>query len=631
MTHAIILAAGRGIRLYPYTKDTPKCLLPIRGKTLIERLVIQLRKSGISETTVVVGYQEDKVKSALKSMQDAGISFVRNEEYAATNTLYSLLKAEGSTRGDAFILIDGDIVCEDGVLSGLVGSEHTDALLVDMRHGTGKEEVKVKTNDVMRVMRLGKDIGPADCEFTGISKLSSEGAKILFNRSRSLTETERRSLYYDDLMDRCSGLLEIFAVPVGHHRWVEIDYVVDYLDALESFSGYKKEMQALTGRKRLPVLLTPGPVMLSEKTRMALLHPDICHREQEFSEVLTRIRYNLLSLYGTSNNHRYSCVILTGSGSAANECVLSSTSPMVKKVLVVSNGEFGERLANIADKYTEKDHLRYRWGQAVRAADVERRLASDADLGMVCMVHHETSTGMLNPISQVGAIAKRQGRLFFVDAISSLGAETVDVERNGITFCTSAPNKAIGAPPGLSFVCGERSVLERLGDFPSPTSYLDLSRHYQYEEHLMQTPHTPAVHLFFALDAALSEALRDGLEERARRYGRLAKMLRDGLKELGLSSFIPEALMSRVLTTVNLPTGIDPETLHDRLRERGYIVYLGKGELKQKAFQVANMGAISEREVAGFLRALGSTLRELMLEVSPRRKADERDSERQRP
>jgi 2-aminoethylphosphonate-pyruvate transaminase len=136
-------------------------------------------------------------------------------------------------------------------------------------------------------------------------------------------------------------------------------------------------------------------------------------------------------------------------------------------------------------------------------------------------------------------------------------------------------------------------------------------KHYQYEEQQMQTPHTPALHLFFALDSALSDVLRDGLDERARKYEKLATMLRVGLKELGLSFFIPEEFMSTVLTTVNLPTGINPNTLHDRLRERGYIIYLGKGELKQKAFQVANMGAISEREIAGFLRALRNLLLEL--------------------
>jgi 2-aminoethylphosphonate-pyruvate transaminase len=351
--------------------------------------------------------------------------------------------------------------------------------------------------------------------------------------------------------------------------------------------------------------------MLSEKTRMALLHPDICHREQEFSEILTRIRYNLLSLYGASNNHRYTSIVLTGSGSAANETVLSSVSPMVKKALIVSNGEFGERLVGISCKYMEKNHLRYDWGQPIRPADIEKRIADDRSIRMVCMVHHETSTGMLNPISQVGEVTKKHGRLFFVDAISSLGAETVGVERNSITFCTSAANKAIGAPPGLSFVCCERSVLEQMKDLPSPTSYLDMFKHYQYEEQLMQTPHTPALHLFFALDAALSDVVRDGLEERARRYEKLAKTLRSSLKELGLSFFIREALMSTVLTTVNLPTGIDPNTLHDRLRERGYVVYLGKGELKQRVFQVANMGAISEREIAGFLR----TLRNILLEL----------------
>lgn len=605
--HAIILAAGRGRRIYPLTKNIPKCLLTIRGKTIIERQIGQLISCGIKKIIVVVGYREDKVRSMLKSRFKVDISFVRNPYHGSTNTLYSLLLAKEEIGDDPYILLDGDLICEKGAFLKLVTSDYADALLVDTQHGKGREEVKVTIGKDLCVRRIGKNISllKAGGECVGASKLSAEGATVLFDEMEKLSETDKRTSFYDDVMDKCTDRIDMRIVPIAPYRWVEVDYLADYLEALKIFSGYKREFNTLTNRKRFPILLSPGPVMISENTRRALLHPDICHREEEFSEILTKIRYNLLRLYGVSNSHKHSCVIFTGSGSAANEAVLCSIAPRIRKILLVTNGEFGERLAGIADKHMmKKVLLGYEWGTPIQAEDVEETLIENPDIDLVCMVHHETSTSMLNPIRSIGEITFRYQKLLFVDAISSLGAEPVEVERNHISFCSAAPNKAIGAPPGLSFVCGERMEFEKLRNIPPRVSYLDLFKHYQSEEELLQTPNTPAVHLFFALDAALNEVLSQDLEERKNKYQQLAHLLRTGMKELGLSFFIPEELMSNVLTTVILPSGIDPQLFHDDLREQGYVIYPGKGNLKDKVFQVANMGAITEKDVTGFLHSL---------------------------
>jgi 2-aminoethylphosphonate-pyruvate transaminase len=485
--------------------------------------------------------------------------------------------------------------------------------LVDTEHGKGREEVKVTVGENLHVERLSKNINPqnANGEFIGASKISAEGAAVLFDAMEKLDEIEKKTCYYDDVMDKCTNRIGLQIVPVAPYKWVEIDFLVDYLEALKIFSGTRKEFNALADKKRFPVLMSPGPVMISENTRKALLHPDICHREEEFSEILTRIRFNLLRLYGVSNDLTHSCVVLTGSGSAANEAVLNSLAPKVKKTLIVANGEFGERLVGIADRHMmKKVVLKYDWGHRIRPDDVEKTLTENPDVDLVCVVHHETSTSMLNPIGSIGEITFKFRKLFFVDAISSLGAEPVEVERNHISFCSSTPNKAIAAPPGLSFICGERREFEELRNIPARVSYLDLFKHYQYEEELFQTPNTPAVHLFFALDVALNELLSEDLEKRINRYRKLACLLRTGMKKLGLSFYISEELMPNVLTTVNLPEGIDPQLFHDDLRERGYIIYPGKGKLKNKVFQVANMGAITEEDINGFLHSLKIVLRE---------------------
>jgi len=224
------------------------------------------------------------------------------------------------------------------------------------------------------------------------------------------------------------------------------------------------------------------------------------------------------------------------------------------------------------------------------------------------MVHHETSTGMLNPLQQIAALTKRYRKELFVDAVSSIGALPVDVEENEITFCTGSANKAIASVPGLSFVCGKRSAFDGLKLGRSRSMYLDLYKHFVYNDQQYQTPNTPAVNLFFALEAALDEILDRGIPQTFENYRNLAAQLRAGLKDLGFRFFISEEHMSPVLTTVDLPPGFGAEEFHDRLKQLGYITYAGKGILKDRVFQVANIGALGPKQAKSFLRALARVI-----------------------
>jgi 2-aminoethylphosphonate-pyruvate transaminase len=219
-------------------------------------------------------------------------------------------------------------------------------------------------------------------------------------------------------------------------------------------------------------------------------------------------------------------------------------------------------------------------------------------------VHHETSTGLLNPLAGLADLAHRHGLETYVDAVSSLGGVPVDVEDNGLTFCTSSANKAVGSVPGLAFVCGRRDAFEALAAVRAHSPYLDLYRHFSYNDRQHQTPNTPAVTLYFALEAALDELLDEGLPARFAHVGLLAQRLRAGFARLGLRPILPEAQMSPLLTTLELPAGFSSAEFLDRLKRAGYIVYAGKGILKDRAFQVANIGALTMRHVEGFLVAL---------------------------
>jgi 2-aminoethylphosphonate-pyruvate transaminase len=391
---------------------------------------------------------------------------------------------------------------------------------------------------------------------------------------------------------------------VAGRAWVEIDFLADYVEALRQFGdGERADAVAQLPSIRPQLLFCPGPVLVSDRVKAAFAVPEIGHREVEFSEMLNRVRRKLGKVFGIRNFHRYTTVVLNGGGSAANEALLGSAA-VGRRLLVLTNGEFGERLVHISQHLgIDVEAFTARWGQPFELGAVEATIARGR-FDALAWVHHETSTGLLNPLAELADLAHRQGLETYVDAVSSLGGVPVDVEDNGLTFCTSSANKAVGSVPGLAFVCGRRDAFEALAAVRAHSPYLDLYRHFSYNDRQYQTPNTPAVTLYFALEAALDELLDEGLPTRFARVRLLAQRLRAGFARLGLRPILPEAQMSPLLTTLELPAGFSSAEFLDRLKRAGYIVYAGKGILKDRAFQVANIGALTMRHIEGFLVAL---------------------------
>ena len=460
---------------------------------------------------------------------------------------------------------------------------------------------------------FGKQLEPrrADAESIGLYRFSASGARLFLHQVEGLLSGGRRTDFYEEGLHLCLSELDLRAVDIAGSRWSEIDFITDYAQAIELFAQ-QFDGSFLGQEVARASLLTPGPVMVSSRVKRALVHTDIGHREVEFSEILNRVRWKLLRLFGV-DKHKYATVIITGSGTAANECVLSSVLHKQEKILLLSNGAFGERLVEIVARH-HRDHrvLRFGWANPFDPDVIDQALADDPAITWVGMVHHETSTGMINPPEAVGSLARRHSARLFVDAISSLAGQELDIMRADVAFCTASVNKAISSVPGLSFVCGKREEFERLDGIEPRTMYLDLWRHYYYEDILRQTPNTPGVSLFFALEAALDEILEEGLGNRIDRYSRLMDIIRDGMTEMGLEFLVPPERSARMLTTVLLPDGIGYPVLHDQLKEQGFLVYGGKGELEGRVFQVATMGeALTEDDARDFLAALKEVLASL--------------------
>ncbi len=372
------------------------------------------------------------------------------------------------------------------------------------------------------------------------------------------------------------------------------------------------QVSALLDAKRHAhyVLLNPGPVNTTATVKSALVHHDVCHRDSTFSELMVSLTGKLRRIFRGTPHH--TVVALTGSGTAAMESALVSTVPPDKKVLIIDNGAFGERLVEVA-RVHDMDvlHLKYQWGETVSLADVEHAFMTHPDIAVVTMIHHETSVGLLNPVREVGALCRRFDALLIVDAVSSLGAEDLDVVRDNIDICYGSANKCLHAVSGASFMCVSPRVWKRIENLQPRSYYLDLRRYRRYMDELAQTPFTPAVSVYFALDAACSEFLADGHAARFAMYKQRNQQLREGLLAYGMTSFTDTGSESSSIVTCRLPAGIAYEDLYDAVKERGIIVYGCKGILGERYLQIANMGDLSEATIAQFLAVLGEEIARL--------------------
>ncbi len=356
------------------------------------------------------------------------------------------------------------------------------------------------------------------------------------------------------------------------------------------------------------ILLNPGPVNVSERVRKALLRPDICHREPEFAELLQRIRQKLLTAFVPGAEADYTAIILSGSGTAAVEAAVLSAIPVGKRALVINNGVYGERLSSILGVHRlGVSELKYDWRTRPDPEQLRLALRQHPEVHAVAMVHHETTTGLINPVREIADVVDSQNRVFILDSVSGLGGEPVDIAGPHVYMVAGTAGKCIQGFPGVSFVLVRRGFMERMKGYPKRSWYLHLPHYYEDEERGC-IPFTPAVQLCYALEEALDELLEEGVANRIQRYQKAATFIRRGLAALGLKPLLPPELQSNTITAYHLPPGLTYECLHDRLKEQGYVIYAGQGQLESKIFRVANMGVLTLEVLEGFLAAFKQVL-----------------------
>jgi 2-aminoethylphosphonate-pyruvate transaminase len=345
------------------------------------------------------------------------------------------------------------------------------------------------------------------------------------------------------------------------------------------------------------LLLNPGPVTLTERVRRSLLQPDLCHRESEFFDLQDEARARLLATHDLDPKE-WTAVLMTASGTAAVESMIAALVPRTGRVLVIENGVYGERIAQICARYAiPHDRLVGSWLEAPDLAGIAARLdgaAPAARYSHVAVVHHETTTGRLNDLESLAQVCRASGVRMLVDGVSSFGAERIDFQEPALSAVAATANKCLHGAPGASFVVVRRDALTAAA---CRTYYLDLARLAQLQDQ-RNTPFTPAVHVYYALVEALREyAEQGGRPARYDRYATFSERVRAGLAGLGIEAMLPPRESSVVLRAYRLPDGLGYVSVHDSLKAQGFVIYAGQGALSDTVFRISTMGNLASADV----------------------------------
>ena len=367
------------------------------------------------------------------------------------------------------------------------------------------------------------------------------------------------------------------------------------------------------GQEDMPFLLTPGPLTTSRGVKMALL-ADWGSRDIEFRKMVKEIRQELLRIAGCDGT--YECVIMQGSGTFAIEAALGALTPNKgsrKKTLVVANGAYGERAVKILN------HIE-RPNERISKTDVTQlvpehftaRLDEDKTISHVWLIHCETTSGIVNPLSELAQAVKSRGRIFMVDAMSSFGALDVNMVRDGIDVLVSSSNKCVEGIPGFSYVLVKRELLEA-SQGQSHSVVLDLYEQWKGLEANGQFRFTPPTHALVAFRQALRELDEEGgTPARLKRYQRNAEVLLQGMDAIGIKPLLSANESGPIIQTFLTPRDLNFkfEDFYEMLRVRGFAIYPGK--LTQRdSFRVGTIGHLDEKVMARAVAAIRHVLREM--------------------
>ena len=361
-------------------------------------------------------------------------------------------------------------------------------------------------------------------------------------------------------------------------------------------------------------LFTPGPLTTSASVKEAMLR-DLGSRDGEFIGVVRNIRERLLELAGVSQAEGWEAVLMQGSGTFAIESVISSITPPEGKWLVIINGAYGERILKIIERHGfAAEAIGCSENELPDVAAIEAALEK-GDFTHVAVVHCETISGIMNPIAEIGAVARAAGCIYFVDSMSAFGGVEFDIAASEIDFLVSSANKCVQGVPGFGFALCRRAALEATERF-SRTLSLNLLAQWRGLEGNGQFRFTPPTHTLLAFAQALDELEAEGgIPARAARYRKNHEACIKGMRAMDFIEYVPTELQGHIITSFLYPTAdFDFDDFYNRLNDKGFVIYPGK-VTKADCFRIGHIGHLFPADTEALLAAIRSVVAKMNLSL----------------
>lgn len=364
------------------------------------------------------------------------------------------------------------------------------------------------------------------------------------------------------------------------------------------------------------ILLNPGPATTTDTVKMAQVVPDICPREKEFGSMMKQMREDLVRIVH-GDLDKYTAVLFCGSGTINIDVCINSLLPADKKVLIINNGAYSTRAAEVCEYYNLPFiDLKFPVDELPDLNKIEQVLKENPQIALVHTTHNETGTGILNPIREIGALVHKYGAVFTVDTTSTYAMRPIDIEKDNIDFCMASAQKGLMAMTGLSFVVGNRQIIEQSAAYPKRSYYCNLYLQYHFFEATGEMHFTPPVQTIYATRQALDEYFAEGEAAKWQRHLSVFEAIHTGLEKLGFQDLIQRELQAGLVVSVRYPDDAnwDFEKVHDYCYERGFTIYPGKVS-GQNTFRLCALGAITAKDIEDFFVVLEEALRKYQIQI----------------
>lgn len=352
------------------------------------------------------------------------------------------------------------------------------------------------------------------------------------------------------------------------------------------------------------LLLTPGPLSTSKGVRSAMLQ-DWCTWDDDYNvEIVQNIRGRLVKI-ATKDLGKYTAVLMQGSGSFAVEACLGTAVPCDGKLLIITNGAYGQRMVQIAERLKiAYIKLEYEETKTPSLWEIKQLLKREGHVTHVAFVHCETTTGILNPLEEMALLVKQHDKVLIVDAMSSFGGIPLDISQWEIDYLISSANKCLQGVPGFAFVIARKEPLLKCKGH-ARSLVLDLFEQWEQMDPSGKWRYTSPTHVVRAFYQALTELEEEGgVEARFHRYKENHRLLVEGMRSLGFQTLLPDQVQSPIITSFLYPDrNFDFKAFYQEAKQRGFVLYPGKIS-KTDTFRIGNIGDIYPEDIKRLIKAL---------------------------